>query len=236
MVKGNFYNKQDMMYGHKRKSHIKLIAVGFFIFVIALFIFLTIMLGRIPFTGNVVATFDLNNSFFFAGDLGFPSELSIKGDYENLQIDGSNLFFYLSDKEFDLSGSRNNLINLNGFSGKIVFDSERIIALDGTVLRADINGLPVVAKNNRRMKIYSVGSFDYSSLNIREGVYIRNLDYFTSGNVRFGTNLNSIVIEGERFVLQDFLGNLNSERGKLSLNGNVKKIEIFGQEKISVLK
>lgn len=225
----NFYKREEE---HPVKKRSKLLLVFSSLFVVFLLSVLLFYYQELPFTGNAIQNFNESNYIFISTELDAPSLIYAKGDYDYLKIEASQMFLTASGKDFDLTSSKNNFIELTNYSGKLNFTDKNVQLLDGKSARVVINGVPV--SSNKKMSINSVSSFAYSYLRVGEDFYIKELDYRTSGVLRFGNNFDSITLTSDEILIKDFVGSLEIKNNKMFLIGYAQSINVNGEQKISI--
>jgi len=215
-----------------KKHKIKIIVFG--IFLIILFVLVYTSFYGLPLTGNIIKNEpNSNNSIFISADLTTPV-LSLNGEFENVNIKGgSNSFLYVGDKKFPLSNSKDNYIVLINYEGEISFDEEVISNLKGKAMKVSVNGVLMVPKSEDKMKIYFDSDFNYNVLDIKERVFIKKLDYETSGTVKLDEK-TTINLEDDNLVIEKFYGNIRIANKHFKLKGYLKNLNVEGNQRISV--
>jgi len=223
-------------YPEKRhKSHkkfaLKLFIFG--IFLITLFLLIYTSFSGLSLTGNIIKEDYLNNSILISADLTVPV-LSLNGEFEKIIIKGySDSFFYVGDKKFPLSNSKENYIVLTDYEGEISFDEKTLSKLKGKAMEVSINGLPMVSKSDKKMKIYFDTNFNYHSLEIPEKAFIKKLSYETSGVIILDKK-STINLDDENLVIEKFYGSLKIENKHFKIKGYVENLDIKGRQQISI--
>ncbi len=219
----------------KHKTHTKIILslIIFGIFLITLFLLIYTSFSGSPLTGNIIKNDSSNNSIIISADLTIPV-LSLNSEFERIIIKSySDSFFYVGDKKFPLSNSKENYIVLTDYEGEISFDEKTISKLKGKVMKISINGIPVVSKTDKKMKIYFDTDFNYDSLEIPENIFIKKIDYETSGVIILDKK-TTINLDDENLIIEKFYGNLKIENKHFKIKGYVKKLDIKGHKQISI--
>ena len=215
-----------------KKHRTKIIVFG--IFLIVLFALVYTSFYGLPLTGNIIKnTPDSNNSIFISADLTVPV-LLLDGEFENVNIrGGSNSFFYVGDKKFPLSNSKDNYIVLTDYDGKISFDENVLSSLKGKAMKVSVNGVLMVSKSDDKMKISFEDDFNYNVLEMKKGASIKKLDYETSGTLKLGEK-TIINLEHDNLVLERFYGDVKIENKHFKLKGYFQSLNIKGDQQISV--
>ena len=216
-----------------KKHRTKIIVFG--IFLIVLFILVYTSFYGLPSTGNIIKnTPDSNNSISVSADLTIPS-LLLDGEYRRVLIaGGSDSFFYIGDQKLSLANSIDNYIILTGYSGKISFDENIISELKGKVTEVSVNGVSVMPKSKETVKIYLDKDFYCNSLKIDEGVFIKKLNYKTSGAIKLENQKTILNLNNDDLTLKNFQGDLELKNNRFIINGYLSGLEIKGAKDISI--
>ena len=222
--------EQNIFHRHK----FKLLILGVFLIVLSILIY-TSFSGNIPFTGRVTeGEIDLNKSISVSADLTIPS-LLLDGEYKKVSITGSSdSFFYIGDQILSLTNSKDNYIVLTDYNGKISFDEKIISELKGKVTEVSVNGVSVMPKSKDTVKIYLDKDFYYNSLKIDEGVFIKKLNYKTSGTIKLENQKTILNLNDDDFILKNFQGDLELRNNRFIINGHLNGLEIKGTKDISI--
>jgi len=217
--------------GNKKKRFIIMIVLISFLLILFLFLY-TAFQTDVVFTGNTIKEMGSNESISIDASLGIP-EIKLDGNFEKLRLEGqSSAGFYAGDQKFEL-GPDYFYIVLDNFDGDVSFNSDEIIELDGKVEKASINGVPILSKSGRRIKIEFEESFSYTSLFI-DSVFIKELCYTTSGSILLGNKKTIISVDDEETCLGDFQGVLDITDEKFNIDGYLKELNIKGKSDLSV--
>lgn len=216
-----------------KKHKFKLIIFGIFL-IILFFLIYTSFSGNFPLTGNLIKNeIDLNNSISISADLTIPN-LSLNDEYKHIEfIGGSDSFFYIGNEKFPLKGSRDNYIILTDYDGKISFDKKSIIELKGKVTEVSINGVSVMPELTNTVKVYINDDFNYDSLEIKDDVFIKKLDYQTSGIVKLDEK-TTINLNNDDIIIGNFYGSLKIENNIFKIQGYVERFNVKGEQEISI--
>lgn len=216
-----------------KHHHVKIMIFLAFLGVVALLIY-TSFYG-ISFTGNVIQKVqNTEGDIQISAELTVPS-LSLDGKFREVELrGGSDSYLYSGDQKFYLGNSENNFISLNNYDGKISFDSNKIGDFNGKVSNVSINGVDVESQSGKMMRIEMEDDFDYSSLEISEEVYVKDISYNTSGTIRLNGGKNLFGVENEEVSINDFKGKIVIQNGKFSLDGTATGLDISGAQGISV--
>ena len=220
----------------KKKISKELLIFSGFLLVIIVIIFTTFYDGM-PITGKAISSVNLNNSVQFSSELTRP-DLNLKGEYSEINISfSSKTTIYLGEKSFAFDDSKENSMILSDFSGKIKIEGGGVI-LDGRVSGANLNGLPIKEKNDKRIKVSSDSKISYSSIDFKENLFLTKLDYIASGVLYVGEeNQDSINLDKDPLAISDYLGKLKIIGETLFLEGFAENIDIEGNiKKISISK
>jgi len=221
--------------------------VGIAIFGIFLVIFLSIIIttffGSFPLTASTITGGVVSNVFNngeidygsieFESDLTIP-ELSIDGEFDKVELSGSsNSFLEIGNQIFYLGNLNDNFIVFDNFDGSISFDKTKITELKGKVSSVTINGIEVEPKK-QTIKVELGGTFDYDSLEISEGVFIKKLSYSASGTVKLNDGKEIFNLDQEEITIKEFYGSLLLDKGKFSIDGYIRELDIAGDSNINI--
>jgi len=226
---GNLHEKK------KRRNRKILIFLGFS-FILGIIIF-SILYNNGSITGNIIFSGNPNNSIIISSELN-PPNLSLKGNYSEIKIFfDSTTKVYLGEKSFLLEGPKENQIILENFFGKINLDEDGIL-LDGKVFRVDINGIPIQEKNYQKIKIYINSNSSYASIEFKEDLFLKEINYVSSGILFIGKeNQDKIVLNEDILIISNYFGKLKIDDDILFLDGFAGNIKIGGDnKKISISK
>lgn len=222
-------------YSHPHHKHrTKLIVVGIFLFIL-LILLLTSFYGDLGLTGNIIkAPLNPNNSLIISANLESLPPISIDGEYSHVVIRGiSESDFYIGDGKFPLNRSESNYIILNDYEGKISFDNEKISSLKGEVSQVSINGISVLPKSKDQVKVSISEHLDYDLLEVPD-VYVREINYKTSGTINLGEEKTTLNLHNDPLVLESFEGDLEVKNNRLIINGRIRSLNVQGDQEISV--
>lgn len=211
-----------------RKSSLFLV----FFLIVGLLLITTVYRGvAFPFfgalTGRVVGVFsgsgDTSNYFDVSMNLTVP-ELDLKGDYGRIVILGSsNTPLMISNYEITLREDGFTEIILEEFSGKISLDENGITFLDGKVMGATINGIPIVNSKGKKISITTISNLRYESINFQEEIRFRKLDYIASGNIVW-ENTNQFRLNNEKIEISNFIGTILIRNRVINFEGIVENV------------
>ncbi|MCR4327829.1 MAG: hypothetical protein NUV46_04595 [Nanoarchaeota archaeon] len=217
------HSEYHQEYYGKKKSHKK-----FFIFLFIFFALVTVVaflaLRDFNFTGEAVNSFVENETLDFQASLSIP-EVNLNVNYKEVIFSSRQGSLYIDNKKILLDGSDNKVV-LKGFSGIFKFDEDEIIKLDGKASEVVINSVPISLTDGGNIKVSSSSPIDYNSIEIKEGAYINNLVYITSGQILIGENL--VKIKSEKVTLGDYFGSLKASGNVLTLDGRVALVKVEG--------
>jgi hypothetical protein len=161
-------------------------------------------------------------------------ELNSKADMKRLVINSEQAkgTFYAGEEKFELSNLNSFEIIIVGYYGKISFDSEKILRLDGEAEMVSINGLTTTPRSGNKMDVSIGDSFNYNILEI-ENLFLEPFSYKTSGTVVLNNGKSSFSLDEEIISLGEFQGSLKKNADEFLLQGYTKEINIQGDLKIS---
>jgi hypothetical protein len=95
-----------------------------------------------------------------------------------------------------------------------------------------VNGIPLNPKEGKRLKV-GLEDLSYSSLEIKDKVVVRKLDYETTGQINV-RKTNKIELDNDQMKLIKFEGDLSSKGSRIQLDGRAEKLEVLGEESWSI--
>lgn len=221
-------------YGNK-KSLGKKIGVALLVLGGVLLIFLTTFYNDLSFTGRSIETITSDNSIDVSLQVNIP-ELELDGDYDIIKITGNSQLFYIGNEKVSLDGSIENEVILEGYSGKISFNTGSIYLLDGKASKVTLNGLPISDREDKKITVKTESDFYYQTLEFSNQLYLKQLSYEATGDVKLDEQ-TSIALSGDQITLNDFLGKMKIEEKQMFLEGLTENLEInSNNKKITVSK
>ncbi len=170
--------------------------------------------------------------FIFNASLSSHS-FEFKDSFEKLIISGdSDNLIYIEDIGMSLNDSQE--IILEDYEGKISFDGSSISVLDGKVNKVYFGNQEMSPKKGGELDIEINKELDFEKLQLINEVYIRNLDYVSSGKINLNQGKNIFGLDEERLKIKDFYGNLNVENKTLHFSGFVDYLKIDGNSNIEI--
>lgn len=235
---------EKVEYVNHRKHHRKFPKKTFFflIFVVLIAGLWFTAFGDKGITGNVVSdvllkgneTLEVNGVAFSPSNLDVP-EMLLNGKFSKVEIQGGGKTFIEAGKQkVDLSNAQNSYIVLEEFVGKISFNGNLITGIIGDSKSITVNGLPIVPKSGNYLKTRLGAEMEYESLDVSDGVYIKDLSYNTSGILEFGERNNIFRLNNDLLHIEKFNGGLLVENSKMDLRGFVERVEVLGKTKIII--
>jgi hypothetical protein len=224
----------------KGKKRLAIFAI-FFIILLALAYFAFLRDGSLSdLTGRVIS-FGNNelkpeeNIMIKAELLSSPKqELSSKADMEKLVIksDQAKGNIYAGEEKFDLNNLNSIEIIISGYSGKLSFDSEKILNLDGEAAKISINGINTAPRSGDEFDISIEESFNYNVLEV-DNLFLEPVSYKTSGTIVLNRGKSTINLDEETISLGEFQGSLKKNSDEFILEGYTEKVDIKGDLEIS---
>ena len=216
---------QKEYYGREkgRKKYLIFLAILFVLGLAGVIIYF----GNFNFTGNIVDSLGVNNTLEIKASLLVP-EVKLNGDYGEITFSFGQSSLYLDNKRVPLDGLDNKIV-LREFKGYFDFDGGDILRLDGKASEVIINSVPISSDDGVKIKVLINPGTNYKSIEIKEGAYIKNLDYLSSGQIFLGENL--LKINYERVILKNYLGSLKVFDGNFILDGIVESVRIEGDSR-----
>lgn len=216
---------------HKKHKY-KLIVFGIFASLLVILLFTS--LGNFSFTGSIINSGpDVNNSLLISADLTIPT-LSFDGEFKEIKLEGgSDSFLYVGNQKFSLANSENNYIILTNYKGEISFDKKVISQLNGKATEVSVNGVPISSKSDGMIKIYFDTTFDYNILGLKEGAFIKKLEYSTSGSLRLDEK-TTIDLNNDTLKIERFYGDVQIENNRFKIQGYLQGLDVKGEQQISV--
>lgn len=212
-------------YEHKFR-HKSLFVVFFIILVVFILVTTFSSFSFTAFISNIPS----NESLEISCSLDIPN-LELKDEFERISLSGiSGSNFNIENVGAQFSGFENKVV-LENFEGKIYFNSKNIYVLDGKAERVLINGNPFYAKDNKSMKVEISSPVSYSSLIIKNSIYLKKLHYVTSGKINIDNNVFNL--NNEEVLIRNFYGDLEISE-TANFNGYATELKISGNSKVSI--
>ncbi len=222
--------------GITKKHHKKIIIFTIFLLIVFLLVYFAFFKGS---SNSIIGWIaresnGTQNSVQISVDLTLPSALSIEGNIDRIEIktEGSNNFLYIEKNKFDLAKLEKIDIIINNYNGKISFDAEKILELDGKAAEVLVNGVSIIPQSGSSMKVYFDDNFMYEYLKINN-VFIDSLSYTTSGIIKTNQGKMIINIDNEDIKIKKFQGDLEVEKNHFKLDGYADKLNVLGTLDIS---
>ena len=219
------------------KDHLKLFIFLIFIGIFGILIYSSFY--GLPSTGNVITggAIGVNENttrLKFNAELNVP-DLNLEGNFKKIEMLGSSKsFFTVGDQKFNLGNNSNNYLIFNDFVGEISTKANTVMSMKGKASRVTVNGIIVSSQSRDTTKVNFEGGFNFNSLEIKDKVIIRKLEYKTSGIIRLNEEKNIFNLDNEEISIEGFIGDLTIENSKSKFDGNVRKLDIKGDSKISI--
>lgn len=210
---------------HRKKFSLRLFGVLVFILILLILLFTAFGDSGGTITGNVIA-----NGLRISTDLNvIPLEL--ENSFNRIEIQGSyNTYLSVGGERFDLSKS-NNFIIMEGLQGSVSTDGKTINSIKGNAQRVSINGVPIMPESTSLLSV-KIEDFKFRSLEIDDGVYIRDVSFNATGTV--GVEDNTLILNDDILRLQKFYGSLVIEENSMKLVGDIEGINTEGKSKVSI--
>lgn len=209
-----------------------IIIFGFFIVILAVILY-TSFAGNVTLVGSAVDEGETITSISIIAELDSVPNISIGGEFDQVILKGnSESFLYVGNQKFSLDSETN--IRINDFNGDITFGEKTISKLKGKASRVSVDSVPVFPKSGETLKISFDENFDYSLLDIDNGVEIKKLEYATSGKILLGSKKTTVNLEKDNLLIKKFYGDLEIRNSNLQLRGFVDYLGVNGDQKISV--
>ena len=219
------------IYENPKNHHLKVIVFLVFAIVLALLI-VPSFYNDFSFTGFTISNITANSSIKITADLTIPA-LKVNGNFENVEINSNSGDLYVEDEKFRLN-PRANYIIFNSYAGEISFNDANISKIKGKAIEVSVNGVVVEPKTKKTLKVATEGNIHYTSLKIKNKVFIDKFSYISSGNINIGDGKSIFSLEDEKVDLKNFIGDLTIENGKIKLEGYVERLDIRGASGISI--
>jgi hypothetical protein len=213
-------------YSHEKKRNFKWgIFVAVLFIVVLGIVFFSTFSDQLVGTGKVIDSSNLSDSIHIVTSLSVP-ELNLKGNYDELILSlGSDSFVYLDNKKVSSSVSNHELI-LRDFSGTINIKEGDVIDMSGKISEIVLNGVPISSNTNSKIKLSLSPESHYKYFEIKEGFYVKDLSYVTTGDISYEEE--NIKVNSEKVSLVNYIGSLKIEKGLILLDGNVESLSVVG--------
>ncbi len=227
------YNNEHLHFAHRRKVKREIFFFVFFTFVIGI-ILLSSFYGESFLTGKVIGKISQEELIDFQALLSVP-DLSLEGNYDEVMVTlGMGQDIYIDNKRISLTEFENKIIFFN-FNGKINLNKSGVLNLEGKSSEIKINNIPINSRKNRSLKVSIPQNPPYKSFEIKEEVYIKEIDFESSGKLNL--DKDTLNLNSERIKIKNYQGSLKLENSRMNLNGKVEMVEIHGNfSKISLSK
>jgi len=186
-------------------------------------------------TGNVIQENFDETGIKISTHVEPPEEMTIKTEIEKLEIKIQETGSLTIGKEnFELKKAS---LILDNFNGKISFNKDEIIELDGKASKVFVDGIPISNKDKLEINIQN-SKYSFLKLN---NFYLDSLSYITSGRIKLNNEKAIINIDNEEFKIKKFRGTLEINSQELRLNGyadesNLGTIDVRSNQKTVVNK
>jgi hypothetical protein len=188
--------------------------------------------GQTGVTGNTVSS-SLDTEMFldFKASLSVP-EITLKGRYDEvILVTDKKTSLRLDNKIFTLGDPETKII-LRGYDG-VCSLNENNIAIDAKISEIVINNIPINTEGTKI--VISIGPTEYKSLEISDPVYLKKLDYLSSGEIKLGDN--TLKVSSDELEFNKYVGKFKVEDKILFLDGAAESLKIDGAlRKISLSK
>jgi hypothetical protein len=225
------YNEHHLAHVNKHKT--KMIIIVIFLLLVFLVVY-TSVFGGFSFIGKTILreSDSLNNTIEISASLDKTS-LSLSGEFSKIDIRGSSAsFLSIGEGKFPLEASENFII-IENFEGDIFFNQEEISKLKGKASQISINGVPVLPDSKETIKINLDETIFYNFLKINDGIFIKELDYKTSGEIELIEKGSFFHLDEDNILIKNFQGSLTVEN-QLNFKGNIESLDIKGKQRISI--
>lgn len=226
------YNWSNRNYSYKRKrSTAKTFLFLFFILVVAV-ILLSAFYDGFSITGKSIDSPNQNNSISIKTSLSIP-DIVLKDEYSEIAFNlPKGSFVNLDNKKISLEQIENRIVILN-FKGIMEINENTITKLEGKISEIKINGIPINMEDGKKIKFSIDPEIRYNFFEIKEGVYLRDVSFLTSGDVFIGRD--SITLNSEKINFKNYLGSLKIINRKLVLDGFSESVKIEGESRKIIL-
>ncbi|MBN2880436.1 hypothetical protein JXM83_00115 [Candidatus Woesearchaeota archaeon] len=218
-------------YNNKKESHKKKRSkINLIIFIAFLFAIGTIITNVYPnginFTGmSILPEKTPNITSTINASLSIPG-LTFKNTFEEIRITvAKESSINIGGKTFSLKETEREII-LKDFEGTIIFDEEKIYTLKGKASEIILSGIPITPEKNK-IDVSLNQNTIYKKILITEELYIKSLEYIASGEIKI--NEDTIKLNSEKLILNNYQGNIKAENKKLYLTGKINSIEVLGE-------
>ncbi len=161
-------------------------------------------------------------------------ELSSKADMERLLIKSQQAkgTIYAGEEKFDLSNLNSIEVIITGYTGKLSFNSEKILNLDGEASKISINGVSTAPRSGDELDVSIEDSFNYDVLEV-DNLFLDPVSYKTSGTIVLNEGKSTINLDEEMISLGKFQGSLKKNKQGFILEGYTGKVDVQGDLEIS---
>jgi len=206
--------------------------------IIVIFLLILALLFYQPFlditnlTGNVINDNQNITGIDISGSLTIP-ELFLKGDLGEIEFRGNTGFLYVEDQKMPLSNFGFDKIVIRGFQGKIELNKSNILVLKGKATQVFLNGNSVMSERDN-IDVYLEPSFKLNYFKTDKKIFIKNLEYTTSGALTLGQQKLILNLDNENIDMDSLVTTVRIETDAFHIDGKVKSLEITGNQEISI--
>ncbi len=218
----------------EKKSNFKnKLFLGFFFLVLVGAIAYSAFFEDVKISGNVFKEKnETQENLVFNASLSSHS-FELRDNFEKLVFFGdSKGIIYIGDVGMSLNDS--DKVILENYDGKISFDGSSISILEGKAKKIYFGNQEMSSRNGGELDVEINNEFDFKKLQLVNGVFIRKLDYVTSGKINLNNGKNVFELEEEKMKIRDFFGDLGVENNTLYFSGSIDYLKIDGNSNIEI--
>ncbi len=158
--------------------------------------------------------------------------INVEDSFEKVVLNSnSDSFIYVGDSKININESSE--IILEEYKGKIILESSSISFLKGNTNKIIINNQEINPRKKNTLDIELENNLSFDSLSLIKGIYLRKLNYITSGEISLNSKNNFELLE-EEILMKDFYGNLTVENETFYFSGLVDSLDIKGNSNIEI--
>lgn len=157
------FNQQQPEMHHRRHHKKKLFMFVVFL-MLAGFLIYPLFYGPLPFTGSIISSPNSAQIETNAED----ASTKLQGSFSKIELRGSSEGqLYAGESTYNLNNLDDTRIILEDYTGKIYFNEQKLVLLEGKATSVTLNGIQISSQSGNQMPV-SLGEFAYRSLKIND--------------------------------------------------------------------
>ena len=124
-------------------------------------------------------------------------------------------------------------IIIRGFEGKVELNESKVYLFKGKAHQVFLNGNSVMPERGN-IDVYLEPSFELNYFKTDKKILIKDLEYITSGTLDLDNQKLILKLDNEEIEMKDLVTTVTIETGVFHINGQVKTLEVIGEQEISI--